>query len=165
MFKYGVEKAKYTLFFEKYRAEKEKYGSEILIFSTEILFSSSEKQKYRVEKRKYKVKREKSVMSRVTFAQSLTDARLMSDALKAHGEELAKVGLDVEASEKLTALIAKMGEKDTEQEKLKTDLKKTTAALNAMSAELSVLMSDCKKRVKLAMKKDVWKEFGIQDKQ
>ena len=101
-------------------------------------------------------------MSRVTFAQSLTDARLMSDAVKAHSEYLAKVGLDGETSDRLASLISKMGEKDTEQEKLKADLKTTTAAVNA---ELSVLMSDCKKRVKLAMKKDIWKEFGIQDKQ
>jgi len=89
----------------------------------------------------------------------------MSDAVKAHSEDLTKVGLDGETSDRLASLISKMGEKDTEQEKLKADLKTTTAALNAMSAELSVLMSDCKKRVKLAMKKDIWKEFGIQDKQ
>lgn len=97
----------------------------------------------------------------VPFAQSLTDARLMSDAVREHIDELKAVGMAENTSDKIDTLVKVMGALDTAQEKLKSELKKTTAELNAKSAELNNLMTDCRRRVKLAIKKDGWKEFGI----
>ena len=47
-------------------------------------------------------------MKTISFSQSLTDARLMSDAITAHSTELATVGLPDDTAANLTALIADM---------------------------------------------------------
>ena len=64
-------------------------------------------------------------------------------------------------SAKISALVSGMNALDTKQEKLKAEQKACTAELNAKSKELSDIMADCKKRVKLAIKQELWKEFGI----
>ena len=96
------------------------------------------------------------------FAQSLADARLMADAIKAHIEELkGSTGMAEDTGEKLSALVKEMSDLDTAQEKLKADLKQKTAELDTKAKELDALMTDCKKRVKLGGSKDGWKEYGI----
>ena len=100
-------------------------------------------------------------MKTISFSQSLTDARLMSDAITAHSTELATVGLPDDTAANLTALIADMNTLNTKQEKLKAEQKACTAELNGKAKKLADIMADCKKRVKLAIKQDLWKEFGI----
>ena len=100
-------------------------------------------------------------MATTPFAQSLSDARLMADAVRVHIDELKAVGMEENTADSLDAIVKVMGALDTAQEKLKSELKKTTAELNAKSVELNAIMTDCKRRVKLAIKKDGWKEFGI----
>lgn len=100
-------------------------------------------------------------MKTPSFSKSLSDARLMADAIKAHEEEMAKVGLPEDTVKRLSALIADMSALDTKQEKLKAEQKACTAELNGKAKELSEVMTDCKKRVKIAIKSDLWKEFGI----
>lgn len=100
-------------------------------------------------------------MGRVTFAQSLSDARLMADAVKAHEEELLKNGMPSDTVEVLTNCINDLSAMDTQQEKLKADLKSLTSRLNSKSAELSQVMTSAKQRVKLVFDKEQWKEFGI----
>ena len=96
------------------------------------------------------------------FAQSLSDARLMADAVKAHIDELkASTGMAEDTGEKLEALIKSMSDLDTAQEKLKAELKSTTSSLNSRLAELSQVMTSSRQRVKLALPKEQWKEFGI----
>ncbi len=100
-------------------------------------------------------------MSRATFSQSLVDARLMSDALKAHAEELAKVGLAESTAVSLRECIDELSILDTQQEKLKADLKATTAKIVDVSKKMESDMQDCRKRVKLAIPQAQWKEFGL----
>lgn len=100
-------------------------------------------------------------MKTPTFSQSLSDARLMADAIGAHSEELSKVGLPEDTVEKLSSLVSQMNALDTKQEKLKAEQKECTAELNAKMKELNNIMADCKKRVKLSIKSELWKEFGI----
>jgi len=100
-------------------------------------------------------------MSRITFAQSLSDARLMADAVKANEEKLVADGMPKDTVEVLTKTIALMSDLDTKQEKLKAELKATTASLEAKSIELSQVMTATRQRVKLCMPKESWKEFGI----
>lgn len=100
-------------------------------------------------------------MGRISFAQSLSDARLMADAIKAHETELKAVGLPEDTIEVLEGCIKAMSDLDTKQEKLKADLKATTASLDAKSAELSQVMQSARGRVKIAIPKEIWKEFGI----
>ncbi len=85
----------------------------------------------------------------------------MSDAISVHSTELSSVGLPEDTSAKISALVSEMNALDTKQEKLKAEQKACTAELNAKSKELSDIMADCKKRVKLAIKQELWKEFGI----
>ena len=100
-------------------------------------------------------------MATAPFAQALTNARLMSDAIKAHEADLLKVGLEEKTAESLKECVDELSRLDTEQEKLKADLKVTTAKMTDVLKELDRVMIDCKKRVKLAFKSEQWKEFGI----
>ena len=93
-------------------------------------------------------------MATTPFAQSLSDARLMADAVRVHIDELKAVGMEENTADSLDAIVKVMSALDTAQEKLKSELKKTTAELNAKSVELNAIMTDCKRRVKLAIKKD-----------
>lgn len=103
-------------------------------------------------------------MSTTPFAQSLSDARLMADAVRAHEAELSSVALTSETSDEIASLAKEMEALDTVQEKLKADLKRATAELNAKSAKLCILLQDCRRRVKIAIAKDGWQEFGIRAK-
>ena len=103
-------------------------------------------------------------MGRITFAQSLVDARLMADASKAHATELATVSFNADSPAELETLVNEMSILDTKQEKLKADLKACTAELDSKAKRLLLVMQDCKKRVKLALPHEAWKEFGIVDK-
>lgn len=96
-----------------------------------------------------------------TFAQNLSDARLMADAVKAHEEELVKDGMPSDTVEVLEGCIKALSDLDTKQEKLKAELKSTTSSLNSRLAELSQVMTSSRQRVKLALPKEQWKEFGI----
>lgn len=100
-------------------------------------------------------------MATKSFAQSLSDARLMADAVKAHEAELKAVGLPEDSAESLKECVEELSRLDTQQEKLKADLKDTTAKMTEMMKKLDADMSDCTHRVKLAIPKEIWKEFGI----
>ncbi|MTE24982.1 membrane-binding protein, partial [Microbacterium sp. ZXX196] len=53
---------------------------------------------------------------------------------------------------------------NSEQEKLKADLKTKTQALDAKLNELQKLYAQLKKRIKIDIEQSQWKEFGIEDK-
>ena len=100
-------------------------------------------------------------MATTPFAQKLSDARLLSDAVKAHEAELLKVGLEEKTAESLKECVDELSRLDTEQEKLKAELKVTTAKMADVLKVLDGVMTDSRKRVKLAFKSEQWKEFGI----
>ena len=62
-----------------------------------------------------------------TFAQKLSDARLMVSGIRAHTEELAKVSLGEEQAVQIEEMVNGIRELDSKQEKLKADLKSCTA--------------------------------------
>lgn len=99
-----------------------------------------------------------------SFAQRLSDGRLMAAGIRAHAEELKGVSLGEEQAAGIEALVAAMQEIDTRQEKLKAELKTCTADLTAKSKALSDAVADAKKRVKLAIPSAGWQEFGISAK-
>lgn len=103
-------------------------------------------------------------MANNSFAQKINDARLMSAGIRAHSEELAGVSLTAAAADSIDAMAQEMQQMDTEQEKLKSQLKELTEQLNTKAADLVKQMNDAKKRVKLALNQAKWKEFGISDK-
>ena len=99
-----------------------------------------------------------------TFAQKLSDARLMSAGIKAHKDELAGVTLGEDQAAAIETLVNKVRELDTQQEKLKAELKTCTAELDKQSKGLADALLDAKKRVKLTIPQSMWQEFGISDK-
>lgn len=99
-----------------------------------------------------------------TFAQKLSDARLMSAGIRSHAEELKGVSIGEERASEIDAIVAALQELDTKQEKLKAELKNCTAELTAKDKELNATIQDSKKRVKLTIPQSLWQEFGIGDK-
>lgn len=99
-----------------------------------------------------------------TFAQKLSDARLMAAGIRAHGDDLKGVSLGEEQAAAIEAAVAALADLDTKQEKLKAELKTCTADLTAKSKALSDAVADAKKRVKLAIPSAGWQEFGISAK-
>ncbi len=99
-----------------------------------------------------------------SFAQKLSDARLMVAGIKSHKDELAGVTLGEEQAAAMEAQFNKLRELDTLQEKLKAELKTCTAELDKQAKELDDALKDAKKRVKLTLPQSLWQEFGISDK-
>lgn len=99
-----------------------------------------------------------------TFAQRLSDARLMVAGIRAHKDELAGVTLGDEQAAAMEAQFNKLRELDTQQEKLKAELKTCTAELDKQAKELDDALKDAKKRVKLTLPQSLWQEFGMSDK-
>ena len=99
-----------------------------------------------------------------TFAQRLSDARLMVAGIRSHKDELTGVTLGEEQAAAMEAQFNKLRELDTQQEKLKAELKTCTAELDKQAKELDDALKDAKKRVKLTLPQSLWQEFGMSDK-
>ncbi len=99
-----------------------------------------------------------------TFAQRLSDARLMVAGIRSHKDELAGVSLGEEQAAAMETQLNRIRELDTQQEKLKAELKTCTAELDKLSKELDDTLKDSKKRVKLTIPQSLWQEFGMSDK-
>lgn len=99
-----------------------------------------------------------------TFAQKMSDARLMSAGIKAHKEELASVSLGEENALELDSIVANLQNLDSKQEKLKSDLKTCTLDIAEETRRLDLRIRDARKRVKLTISQTGWQEFGIAGK-
>ncbi len=99
-----------------------------------------------------------------SFSKVLARANLMSGAIRNRADALAGFSVTAETADKIEALSAKAGEIDRRQEDLKAQLKACTTDLNAVLSELSALLDEAHRRVKVAVPRDDWKAFGIEDK-
>lgn len=99
-----------------------------------------------------------------SFAQKLSDARLMAAGIRAHLDELKAVSIGEDEATAIESALAVLSEIDTRQEKLKADLKSCTAELTDEVKKLDKTMQNAKKRVKLTIPQAGWQEFGISDK-
>lgn len=99
-----------------------------------------------------------------SFAQKLSNARLMAAGIRAHLDELKGVSVGEARAAEIEAVVASLGEIDTRQEKLKAELKSCTVELSAQTKKLDETMLDTKRRVKLSIQQAGWQEFGIADK-
>lgn len=99
-----------------------------------------------------------------TFAQKLSDARLMSAGIRSHAEELKSVSLGEERATEIDSILATLQELDTKQEKLKAELKSCTAEISEKEKSLDSAIQDSKKRIKITIPQPQWREFGIGDK-
>jgi hypothetical protein len=99
-----------------------------------------------------------------TFAQSMNDAHLMTAALKTNLETLKRRGMTLDFIDQLERSLNTINAENSEQERLKADLKTITAKMTGHIKELSAQMQEAVKVVKLEIPQAHWKEFGIQAK-
>ena len=103
-------------------------------------------------------------MPKISYAERVSSAQVMLSGIKAHSRELERRGIDTAFQTKLETKISSSISLNNEQEKLKADLKAKTAELDAEMVEMSALVSEAQKIVKMDVPKEQWKEFGIQSK-
>jgi len=88
---------------------------------------------------------------------------LLAEGLGKHLDELSPLGLnetfvaDLETQRKAAEIL------NVEQEKLKANLKDTTASLTTEMKKLDNMVSRSRKLVKIEIPFPQWKEFGIAD--
>lgn len=99
-----------------------------------------------------------------TLSEQLSQARLMAEGLKKRSDVVSKVGLTEERADEIANLAKALASLDNEQEELKSALKLKTAALDEKQKELSAVMAEAKKLVKIAVDQNDWLTFGINDK-
>lgn len=102
-------------------------------------------------------------MAKKSYSESISQAKVMIDGLTGNTGNLPK-GMDEAFIKNLTDSRTKVVSLNSEQEKLKADLKAKTAELDAEIANMMKLYSEAKKRVKMDFPQEQWKEFGINDK-
>lgn len=96
-----------------------------------------------------------------TFAEKISGARLMEAGIRRNLSALASVGLGEADADNINQLAQDISDLDTQQEKLKSDLKLCTAQLKEKTAAIDKAVAHCKKRVKIAVAPEGWTEFGI----
>ena len=96
-----------------------------------------------------------------SYAEQINNAQVMAAGLKANISALEKRGVTAAFVTGLeTALNNAIG-KNNEQEKLKADLKLSTASLDKLLVDLKKMISEATTVVKLEMPQQQWKEFGV----
>jgi hypothetical protein len=99
-----------------------------------------------------------------SFGDKMNDVNVMITGLKGQISRVSRRGITEEFINNLEGNMNDARKLDTEQEKLKADLKKKTAQLDEMVVALNKMMDEAKKVVKLEFDQEEWKEFGITDK-
>lgn len=97
-----------------------------------------------------------------TYEKTISDIRVMIDGLKKRTE--LPVGITAEMKQKIETTLESAIVKNSEQEQLKAQLKAKTAELDTDMKSLNEQSFVFKKYIKLAVPKELWKEFGIDDK-
>jgi hypothetical protein len=99
-----------------------------------------------------------------SYAAQVSNAQVMATALKSNMDKLQKRGMSEEFVASLDRSLNNILVQNSGQEKLKADLKSTTAVLHALLQQLNQMMREATKMVKLEIPQTQWKEFGITDK-
>ena len=102
-------------------------------------------------------------MAKKTYSTNLVESQVMIDGLKGRNDKLP-LGVKAEDITKLEELRKKMETLNSEQEKLKADLKTKTQELSKTITERESKVSFIKKLIKIEIPQTQWKEFGIEDK-
>jgi ATP-dependent Lon protease len=102
-----------------------------------------------------------STQAKKAYATQISDAQVMTAGLTANLNLLQQRGMMPEFISKLQNDIHTAIEQNNAQEKLKADLKASTAALDKTLGEINNAMREATKVVKLQMPQQQWKEFGI----
>jgi hypothetical protein len=99
-----------------------------------------------------------------SYAKQVSDAQVMATGLKSNIGKLQKRGTSEEFIASLDGWLNSTIARNSEQEKLKADLKSATAALHNSQQQLDLIMKEATTVVKLETPQTQWKEYGITDK-
>lgn len=99
-----------------------------------------------------------------SYAETISRAQVMATGLKNQSTEVAKRGIDTDFIQKLEEIRTNAITINAEQERLKAELKTKTNQLESTMKELSTMLSEAKKIVKITIPQVGWREFGIEDK-
>ena len=99
-------------------------------------------------------------MSKNSYSDNLSQVKVIIDGFTGRITELPK-GIDEAFIKKLTEFHAGVATLNSEQEKLKADLKSKTAKLEVDMADMMKQHAEAKKRVKLDFPKEQWKELVL----
>ena len=102
-------------------------------------------------------------MAKKSYPESISQAKVMIDGLISNSANPPK-GIDEAFVTNFTNSRERAVSLNSEQEKLKADLKTKTAELDAEVAAMMKIYSEAKKRVKMDFPQEKWREFGIEDK-
>lgn len=102
-------------------------------------------------------------MSNKPYSERIIKVQIMIDGLKEHQDNLP-TGVKSSVATELKILKDKVEQINSEQERMKAELKKKTEEYNAEKMKMDKLYSDTKKRIKLDIEKSLWRKFGIEDK-
>lgn len=102
-------------------------------------------------------------MATKSYSEKVVQTKIMVDALRNNKESLP-AGVTEETISKLEELKSLAEKLNSEQEKLKAQLKLKTEELSDTLDKLSALYVETKKRVKIDISKSLWKEYGFSDK-
>ena len=99
-----------------------------------------------------------------TFSDKMNDTKLLVLGMQQNIEQLGDIGITAEKVSALEELQKKVAELNSKQESLKKQLKECTAELTEASKDLSTKQSDFRKRIKIIIPQENWKDFGIDSK-
>lgn len=102
-------------------------------------------------------------MARKSFAETVSNVKVMLDGLRALEEKLP-LGVTKEMIEKLDKLRDVIISINSQQESLKAQLKEKTAEMDKTFKEVDALQMSIKKRIKLDIPQTSWRAYGIEDK-
>lgn len=103
--------------------------------------------------------------SNMSFSDLLTNAKVMSENIKLNATKVGRYGIDLPSfTDEMDADVTSANNLNQEQERLKSELKSKTEALNAINEKLMSNYSLAKKTIKLAEPQANWMAYGISDK-
>lgn len=102
-------------------------------------------------------------MAKKSYAESISQTKVMVDGMTGNLSNLPQ-NLDEAFVKKLSEINVKAVALNSEQEKLKADLKTKTSELETLLVDMGKQYDFAKKRIKLDFPQEQWKEFGIADK-
>ncbi len=99
-----------------------------------------------------------------TLDSLLQELNLMAEAIPSYIDIVSVVGITEESAQKLKDFKTNLEKLNSEQEKLKTELKLKTEMLQKEQEVAVKLYAEYKKLIKIKVDKGSWKAFGILDK-
>lgn len=107
--------------------------------------------------------KKRSSQPKRSYAEIINSTEVLVEAMTAN-QEMMPEALKGDFSKNLKAIVEEAKSLNVAQEKLKAALKEQTAQLEDKMKAIKKQYADAKKRIKLDVKQELWKEFGFEDK-